>query len=133
MTSTHQVLHQDAVAAELPLDRGPYECLVTAVLAWAGSQSLPASDCEQLALQLTGHAREVAADVRRLAKQLPESSGRRALADMVLTEADQRLGAPLKGTVQCVQERAQVVRSLYARLDRLTDQGPETAPAAPSP
>ncbi|MFF9638733.1 DUF6415 family natural product biosynthesis protein [Streptomyces bacillaris] len=133
MTSTHQVLHENAAAAELPLDRGPYECLVTAVLAWTGSQSLPARDCEQLALQLTGHAREVAADVRRLAERLPESSGRRALADMILTEADQRLGAPLKGTVQCVQERARVVRSLYARLDRLTDRCSDSAPAVPSP
>ncbi|WP_426500493.1 hypothetical protein [Streptomyces sp. D54] len=57
----------------------------------------------------TGDGCEVAADVRRLAAQLPEPSGRRALADMVLTEADQRLGPPLEGTPQCVQERAQVV------------------------
>ncbi|WP_415961960.1 DUF6415 family natural product biosynthesis protein [Streptomyces sp. 021-4] len=132
MTSTHQVLHQDAVSAELPLDRGPYECLVTAVLAWGGTESLPARDCEQLVLQLTGHAHEVAADVRRLAARLPESSGRRALADMVLTEAAQHLGDPLEATVRCVQERAQVVRSLYARLDRLTDQSSDSAPAVPS-
>lgn len=35
MTGTHQVLHQDDAAAELPLDRSPSECLVryTATLA----------------------------------------------------------------------------------------------------
>ncbi|MEU3204101.1 restriction endonuclease [Streptomyces cyaneofuscatus] len=129
MTSTHQVLHQDAVAAELPLDRGPYECLVTVVLAWTSTEPFPARDCEQL----TGHAHEVAADVRRLAERLPESSGRQALADMVLTEAAQHLGTPLEATVRCVQERAQVVRSLYARLDRLTDKGSASSPAVPSP
>ncbi|WP_405483220.1 restriction endonuclease [Streptomyces anulatus] len=134
MTGTHQVLHENDVTAELPLDRGPYEHLVAAVLAWTvGVDALPSRDCEQLALQLTGHAHEVASDVRRPAEALPRSSGRRALADLVLAEADQALGAPLEGTVRCVQQRAQVVRSLYARLDRLTGTYSETPMTVPPP
>ncbi len=55
-----------------------------------------------LALQLTGHARAVASDVRRRADQLPKSSGPKALADVVLREAEGRLSATLEGTVRCV-------------------------------
>ncbi|GHH88826.1 hypothetical protein GCM10018793_69940 [Streptomyces sulfonofaciens] len=77
--------------------------------------------------KLTGHARAVAADVRRLATALPKSDGRSALAEVVLREADGRLSVPLKGTACCVQNRARLVRALYTRLDRLT----EPAPAAP--
>lgn len=71
--------------------------------------TLPERDCEQIALQLTGHARAVAADVRCRAEQLPAESGRRALADVVLLEA----------TACCVQDRARLVHAIYERLDRL--------------
>ncbi|MFF2521466.1 DUF6415 family natural product biosynthesis protein [Streptomyces liangshanensis] len=121
-TGTRTVLHDadGLIEAQLPRDRGPYECLIKAVLAWtADADVLAARDYEQIALQLTGHARAVAADVRRLANQLPRSSGRRALADVVLREAEGRLSAPLEGTVRCVQNRARLVRALYERLDRL--------------
>lgn len=125
MTSSRlTVLHdpQGLIEAELPLDREPYECLVTAVLAWTPSgDALQPRDYEQIALQLTGHARAVAGDVRQLTAKLPKSSGRRALADIVLGEADRRLAVPLEGTARCVQGRARLVRALYARLDRLTD------------
>ncbi|MFD5898603.1 DUF6415 family natural product biosynthesis protein [Streptomyces sp. NPDC060366] len=126
MTSSRlTVLHdpQGLIEGELPLDREPYECLVTAVLAWTDpGDTLQPRDYEQIALQLTGHARAVAGDVRRLAEKLPKSSGRGALADVVLDEADRRLAIPLEGTVRCVQGRARLVRALYARLDRLTDE-----------
>ncbi|WP_405540978.1 hypothetical protein [Streptomyces antimycoticus] len=59
-----------------------------------------------MALHLTSHARAVAADVRRRANQLPKSSGPRALADVVLREAEGRLSATPEGTVRCVQVRA---------------------------
>ena len=126
MTSpAHTVLYypQGLIEAELPLDRAPYEALVTAVLAWT-TPALTPSDYQQIALQLTGHARAVAADVQRHAQLLPEHNGRRALADIVLDEAGQLLAAPLEGTAACVQGRARLVRALYERLDRLTPAGP---------
>jgi HEPN domain-containing protein len=125
-TSSHTVLYDPdgLIEAGLPLDREPYECLVKAVLAWTGQDTLTTRDLEQIALQLTGHARAVAADVRRRADQLPKDSGPKALADVVLREAEGRLSAPIEGTVRCVQNRARLVRALYERLDRL-----EAAPA----
>ncbi|MFF2060970.1 DUF6415 family natural product biosynthesis protein [Streptomyces sp. NPDC058200] len=120
-TSTHTVLYDPdgLIEAELPLDRAPYECLVEAVLAWTGEDTLAIRDYEQIGLQLTGHARAVASDVRRRANQLPKSSGPRALADVALREAEGRLSTTLEGTVRCVQNRARLVRALYERLDRL--------------
>ncbi|MFC9622098.1 DUF6415 family natural product biosynthesis protein [Streptomyces sp. NPDC056930] len=120
-TSTHTVLYDPdgLIEAELPLDREPYESLVKAVLAWTGPDTMTTRDYEQIALQLTGHARAVASDVRRRADQLPKDSGPKALADLVLKEADGRLSATLEGTVRCVQNRARLVRALYERLDRL--------------
>ncbi|MFD9574956.1 DUF6415 family natural product biosynthesis protein [Streptomyces sp. NPDC059982] len=120
-SSSHTVPYDPdgLIEAELPLDREPYECLVKAVLAWTGEDALAVRDYEQIALQLTGHARAVASDVRRRADQLPKSSGPRALADVVLREAEGRLSATLEGTVRCVQNRARLVRALYERLDRL--------------
>jgi endonuclease III len=120
-TSSHTVLYDPdgLIEAGLPLDREPYECLVKAVLAWTGQDTLTTRDLEQIALQLTGHARAVAADVRRRADQLPKDSGPKALADVVLREAEGRLSAPIDGTVRCVQNRARLVRALYERLDRL--------------
>ncbi|MFF3159606.1 DUF6415 family natural product biosynthesis protein [Streptomyces sp. NPDC057910] len=120
-TSSHTVLYDPdgLIEADLPLDREPYESLVKAVLAWTDEATLAERDYEQIALQLTGHARAVASDVRRRADQLPKSSGPRALADVVLREAEGRLSAPIEGTVHCVQNRARLVRALYERLDRL--------------
>lgn len=128
MSGTHTVLYdpQGLIEAELPLDRAPHEALVTAVLAWTDPHLAP-RDYEQIALQLTGHARAVAADVRRHASTMPKDNGRRALAEVVLREAEGRLSVPLEGTVRCAQNRARLVRALYTRLDRLT----ETLPAAP--
>ncbi|MFD4764220.1 hypothetical protein ACFWOJ_37015 [Streptomyces sp. NPDC058439] len=83
---------------------------------------------EQIALQLTGHARAVAADVRRHAAALPKSDGRGALAEVVLREADGRLSAALEGTAGCAQNRALLVRVLYTRLDRLTEAAPAARP-----
>ncbi|MBB1260179.1 DUF6415 family natural product biosynthesis protein [Streptomyces alkaliterrae] len=125
MSDTHIVLHDPdgLIEAELPLDRAPHEALVTAILA-CHDPDLPPRDYEQIALQLTGHARAVAADVRRLTAALPKSDGRGALAEVVLEEADRRLSAPLKGTACCVQNRARLVRALYTRLDRLAESVP---------
>ncbi|MGW7068852.1 DUF6415 family natural product biosynthesis protein [Streptomyces sp. NPDC054855] len=120
-TSTHTVLYDPdgLIEAGLPLDREPYESLVKAVLAWTGEDTLTTRDYEQIALQLTGHARAVASHVRRRADQLPKDSGPKALADVVLKEAEGRLSATLEGTVRCVQNRARLVRALYERLERL--------------
>jgi hypothetical protein len=125
MSDTHVVLYDPdgLIEAELPLDRAPHEALVTAVLAWKNPDLEP-RDYEQIARQLTGHARAVAADVRRHAAALPKSDGRVALAEVVLREADGRLSAPLEGTAHCVQNRARLVRALYTRLDRLTEPLP---------
>ncbi|MFF8919498.1 restriction endonuclease [Streptomyces sp. NPDC015032] len=125
MSDRYLVLHDPdgLIEAELPLDRAPYEALVTAVLAWK-DPDLDPHDYEQFALQLTGHARAVADDIRRHAAALLRSDGRGALAEIVLQEADRRLSVPPEGTARCVQNRARLVRALYERLDRL-----EAAPA----
>ncbi|MGC5400810.1 DUF6415 family natural product biosynthesis protein [Streptomyces sp. DT20] len=83
----------------------------------------PPRDLEQIALQLTGHARAVAADVRRHADQLPKDSGPKALADVILREAENQLSAQSRAPC-AVSRTARPVRVLYERLDRL-----ETAPA----
>ncbi|MCX4428952.1 DUF6415 family natural product biosynthesis protein [Streptomyces mirabilis] len=128
MSGAHTVLHDPhgLLDAELPLDRAPYEALVTAVLAWQNPNLTP-GDFEQIALQLTGHARAVAADVQRHAAALPKNDGRGALAEVILREAAGRLSQPIQGTAHCAQNRARLVRALYERLDRLT----EALPAAP--
>ncbi|MFD7532287.1 DUF6415 family natural product biosynthesis protein [Streptomyces sp. NPDC059849] len=122
MSDSHVVLYdpRGLIEAELPLDRAPHEALVTAVLAWKDPDLAP-RDYEQIALQLTGHARAVAADVQRHAAALPKNDGRGALAEVILREADGRLSAPLQGTARCVQNRARLVQALYTRLDRLTE------------
>ncbi|MHC3455719.1 DUF6415 family natural product biosynthesis protein [Streptomyces prasinus] len=107
------------IEVELRLDREPYESLVKTVLAWTGPDTLTTRNYEQIALQLTGHTRAVAADVRRRSDQLSKNSGPRALADVVLREAEGQLSATIEGTVRCVQNRARLVRVLYERLDRL--------------
>lgn len=88
MSDTHTVLYDPhgLIEAELPLDRAPYEALVTAVLAWKNPDLEP-RDYEQIALQLIGHARAVAADVRRHATALPKNNGRGALAEVLLRVA----------------------------------------------
>ncbi|OEJ21614.1 restriction endonuclease [Streptomyces agglomeratus] len=125
MSDTYTVLHDPhgLAAAELPLDRAPYEALVTAVLAWKDPNLTP-RDYEQIVLQLTGHARTVAADVQRHAATLPKNDGRGALAEVVLREATGRLSAPIQGTARCAQNRARLVRALYERLDCLTEPPP---------
>jgi len=126
-SSKHTVLYdpEGLIEAELPLDREPHELLVKAVLAWADPDTaLQPCDYEQIALQLTGHARAVAADVQRHAQQLPTDNPRRALADVVLAEAQRQLCAPLEASVRCAQGRARLVRALYERLDRLEEAAP---------
>jgi hypothetical protein len=120
-TNTHTVLYdpEGLIEAELPLDREPHMCLVKAVLAWQAGTDIPPSDCEQIALQLTGHGRAVAADVWGYCGKLPVRSRTRLLTEMVLAEADRRLSAPFEGTPHCVRQRARMVRALYERLDRL--------------
>ncbi|MFC9291299.1 DUF6415 family natural product biosynthesis protein [Streptomyces sp. NPDC057052] len=71
----------------------PYGELITAVLAWQDPNLTP-RDYEQTALQLTGHARAVAADVQRHAAALPKNDGRGVLAEVILREAAGRLFHP---------------------------------------
>ncbi|KOG86830.1 hypothetical protein [Streptomyces varsoviensis] len=95
MNGTHVVLHDPhgQNEAQLPLVRAPHEALVTAVLAWKAPRLTP-RDYQQIALHLTGHARAVAAGVRRHAAVLPKDDGRGALAEVVLRETDGCLSAP---------------------------------------
>ncbi|MFF0437480.1 DUF6415 family natural product biosynthesis protein [Streptomyces sp. NPDC004327] len=129
MSSTHLALHdpEGLLESELPLDRGTHERLATAVLGWTGETGLQPADLHQIALQLTGAARAVAADVRRTADQLPADHAARAHADVVLDEASRCLSAAPDGTARCAQGRARLIRALYERLDRLTEA------AAPRP
>ncbi|MFG2394989.1 DUF6415 family natural product biosynthesis protein [Streptomyces lavendulae] len=132
MSSTHLVLHdpEGRLHTELPLDRELHKCLVKAVLGWTGNPDLPPADLQQIVLLLTGAARTVAADVRRAADLLPEDHAARALADVVLEEADRHLSVPPEDTARCAQNRARLVRALYERLDRLVgaDREPVRAP-----
>ncbi|MFH9871600.1 DUF6415 family natural product biosynthesis protein [Streptomyces lydicus] len=112
----------------LPLDREPHMRLVQAVIAWDGPATLQPRDYDQIALQLTGHARAVAAEVRRYCAGLPSHAESRVLAEVVLEESDRRLAQPRLGTVRCVQMRARQVRALYERLDRLQAARPAAAP-----
>ncbi|WP_327419796.1 MULTISPECIES: DUF6415 family natural product biosynthesis protein [unclassified Streptomyces] len=83
---------------------------------WTGPDTLTEGDYEQIAVLLSGHSRAVASEVRRRAGQLPKGSGPKALADVVLREAEGRLSTPLEGTVRCVRTVARLVRALYERL-----------------
>lgn len=132
--STRTVLYDPdgTIEAQLPLDREPHLWLVKAVLAWTDTADLRESDLAQIALQLTGHAQIVAADLRCRAADLPEDSKRRVLVDVVLAEADRRLSMSAQGTVACCQNRARLVRALYERLTRLESMAAEPA-AAPAP
>ncbi|MEU6331991.1 restriction endonuclease [Streptomyces sp. NPDC047049] len=128
---THTVLydpdgHLDAEPG-LPLDREPHMGLARNVIDWSGTERLSTRDYDQIALQLTGHAHAVAADVRHRCAALSPRAEPRVLAELLLEEAERRLGQPRLGTAQCVQMRARQLRALYARLDHLTAvcTGPE--------
>ncbi|MFE7430937.1 restriction endonuclease [Streptomyces sp. NPDC057545] len=127
--SRYTILHDPDghIEAELPLDRRSHECLVKSVLAWGSDPGLHTADYHQIALQLTGAARAVAHDVRTLARQLPDDQPARALADLILEDTERRLTAPPHGTARCVQGRALLIRTLYERLDCLTEA---TAPSS---
>lgn len=129
MSSTHVALHdpEGRLEAELPLDRELHQALVKAVLGWTADPGLPPADLKQITLLFTGSARAIAADVRRAADLLPHDHAARALADVVLEEADRRLSVPTEGTVPCTQRHARLVRALYERLDRLASAAPEPA------
>ncbi|SBV06125.1 hypothetical protein YW3DRAFT_07349 [Streptomyces sp. MnatMP-M77] len=129
MSSTHLVLHdpEGHLEAEFPIHRAPHECLIKAVSGWTGDPGLAPADLQQIALLLTGAARAVAGDVRRAADLLPDEHAARALADIVLNEADRRLAVRIEGTVHCAQGRARLVRALYERLDRLASAAPKPA------
>ncbi|MFI0219727.1 DUF6415 family natural product biosynthesis protein [Streptomyces lydicus] len=127
---THTVLYDpDGRIEDLPLDREPHEKLVRAVLAWTEPSSIRPTDCAQIALQLTGHARLVIEAVQLQNSSLPAESGLRALAEAILREATRRLSGPVQDTVQCCQNRARLLRALYERLDQLQDAAPTAAPA----
>jgi hypothetical protein len=121
MSWPHTVLHDPhaLVDEQLPLDREPHMLLVQAVLAWTSASTVAPRDCEQIALQLSGHARSVAADIRWRCAIMPLDTKTLALIDIVLAETDRRLATPSVGTVSCAQGRARLVRALYERLDCL--------------
>ncbi|WP_413254218.1 hypothetical protein [Streptomyces decoyicus] len=54
------------------------------------------------------------------------TSTARALAYVVLAEAERRLFVPLEGTAGCAQGHARLVRALHERLDRLAGVAPQT-------
>ncbi|MFJ8982688.1 restriction endonuclease [Streptomyces sp. NPDC102282] len=124
--SGHTVLYdpEGLLGAELPLDREPHMALVKEVLGWEDMADVASGDCLQIALQLTGHGRAVAAEVRRLSADPAVPDEVRELAEVVLGEADRRLSSRRVGTVHCVQQRARIVRALYERLDRLNTAVP---------
>ncbi|WP_338014484.1 DUF6415 family natural product biosynthesis protein [Streptomyces sp. CB00455] len=94
------------------------------MLGWSADPDLRPAGVEQIALQLTGAAHAVAADVRHAAEQLTDGHTARILACVVLAEAGHRLAAGPQGTVRCAQGYARLVRVLYEHLDRLTEAAP---------
>ncbi|MDH6624655.1 hypothetical protein M2271_002459 [Streptomyces sp. LBL] len=99
--SSYTVLYdpEGLLGAEFPLDSEPYMKLVKELLDWPDMADLSSSDCLQLALQLTGHGRAVAGEVRKLCDELAEGDEIRALGEVVLAEADRQLSARRMGTV----------------------------------
>jgi hypothetical protein len=118
--STHHVLHdpQGLDTADLPLDRATHEQYARLALSWSSEPDVSADEVAAVGLLLAGAARVVADEVRTRAARLSEDDGRRALAELILQEADGRLVQPCTRVHQ-VQSRARLVRSLYERLDRL--------------
>jgi hypothetical protein len=133
-TSTCTVLYdpEGVIESGIPLDRAPFEALATAVLTSADS-GLPAGDCQQIALALTGHARAVVTDLHHRARLLPADDARRTPAEAVLEAAERHLSAPLQGTAHCVRSRAKLVRALYEQLDRLKGTSPGSVTPDPAP
>ncbi|WP_050503100.1 DUF6415 family natural product biosynthesis protein [Streptomyces monomycini] len=132
MTTLSAPAGRDAPHAVPPCDREPYLTLAQAVLAWSGPyEVLQPRDYEQIALQLAGHARSVADDVRRCCMALPKASAIRALTEIVLGEAERRLAPPPRPTVTGVQNLARLLRALYERHDRL-HHAPQLSHAARS-
>ncbi|MFD9714436.1 DUF6415 family natural product biosynthesis protein [Streptomyces sp. NPDC060006] len=128
---SHTVLYdpEGILAETLPLDRDPHLALVAAVLAWGPNPvGLRAADCAQISLQLTGHARCVASDVRRRYERLPKNSELRPLTQAILRESVRRLSVPSASTAAHAQNRARLVRALYRALDRLDAARPTVAP-----
>ncbi|MFD8715273.1 restriction endonuclease [Streptomyces anulatus] len=118
-----------AVTGGLPLDRDPHLALVAAVLAWGPNPAgVRAADRAQIGLQLTGHARCAAADVRHRFEALPADSELRPLTKAVLRESANRLSTGPDTTVARIQNRARLIRALYRALDRL-DAAQNPAPA----
>lgn len=126
MTSSYQVLHDPdgVIEAQHPLDRETHQKLVREVLSWCKPEALPADDYQQVALQLTGYARCVSDDLRRLIERTPgptawEDRAPLLHARYILDTAQRVLAMPLEGTLWCARDRARAVRDLYARLDQL--------------
>ncbi|OKI75768.1 hypothetical protein AMK12_33755 [Streptomyces sp. TSRI0395] len=118
-----------AVTGGLPLDRDPHLALVAAVLAWGPAPvGVRAADRAQIGLQLTGHARCAAADVRHRFEALPADSELRPLTKAVLRESANRLSTGPDTTVARIQNRARLIRAPYRALDRL-DAAQNPAPA----
>ncbi|MCD9899421.1 restriction endonuclease [Streptomyces sp. MT29] len=111
MSDTHVVLYdpEGRFDTELALDRALHKALVKAVLGWTVNPALPSAHLHQITLLLTAAAR--------------------ALADVVLEEADRRLAVPLEGTAACAQGRARLALALYERLDRLESIAPQAVTA----
>ncbi|CAK7286428.1 hypothetical protein SGPA1_40688 [Streptomyces misionensis JCM 4497] len=81
-------------------DASPAHRSITAHHQAPGRNNTTGRDYEQIALQLTGHARR--GRRRSPPPREPASQGQRtrALADVVLDEAEGRLSVPLEGTVR---------------------------------
>ncbi|NGO12570.1 restriction endonuclease [Streptomyces sp. HC44] len=106
--------------ASMPLDRRLHLQLAATVLNPPTQEStLRPLDCEQIALELTGHARVVADDVRLRCLRLPDDSPERILTETVLGEAGRSLSVPPRPTLPSAQNRARLLRTLYERLDSL--------------
>jgi hypothetical protein len=114
----------------VPLDRRVHLELADTVLnPPTNNSTLRPVDCEQIALELAGHARVVADDVRRRCALLPARDPKRILTETVLAEADRRLNVRPRPTLPSAQNRARLIKTLYERLDSL----PPVPDASPPP
>ena len=131
----HSVVHDPAAVLvlddALPLDRERHARLVTAVLAWQPTAPIPAGDCAQITLQLTGHARLLITELTGLSARLPDGD-LRTRTRTVLAEAERRLttSTPIQGSVARTQNRARLLQALYRSLDRCQAEGPHDGVSA---
>ncbi|MFI8266705.1 DUF6415 family natural product biosynthesis protein [Streptomyces sp. NPDC085665] len=129
MSGYYSVVHdpEGRLGHELPLDREPHLRLAALALSWTPQSVPPAADTALILLELTGHARLLRDELVDQLERLPRDCVLRQLLAYTLAEAERRLSPAASspcGALAHAQNRARLVQSLYAALDRLETEHP---------